>query len=131
MTLLTQRVTMNWSGDGGPAVAGSITATGDEVFAFEQILGNASNQRITQAIRKDGVNLIYLKSDIDATVDFVDGSNTTVLVGDPIELVAGVPWMWAASSGVDNPLSADAAKISVDSLAVGLLKGRGIQDATP
>lgn len=123
---LAQAIAINWSGDGSPALNGSVPLTGDGAIIADAPIINGT-QSIICGIRATGLSGLYLKSDVACTVTFRDGGGTSV---GAVTLVATVPYVWVSWLGT-IPISDYVASLSVSASAAGTLQIRGMQDTTP
>lgn len=85
---------MNW-GSGARSLAASKAYTGDLQISINQaVASDAADLEVVVAIDVSEAKVVYMKSDVDCTVETNDGGSPV----DTIALVANVPYVWTTDS---------------------------------
>ncbi len=108
----THTTRIQWtSPNGGVEVSGTVSETADaEQNRQLAIAASTPDQEFDLDFLKDDLKSIFMLATEDLTVETNAADHTG---GQQIDLVAGVPFWWALSSGVANPITADVTKIFV------------------
>ena len=123
----THRITQAWTDSIGRSITGTNYAeyTGDSQVELDMVLANDTTQPALAALRASGLQSLYMKADIAATITFQDDSGD---VGT-VTLVANKPYIWNVDSSHSIPISGDTVGFNVSSGAAGNLYFRAVQNA--
>lgn len=89
--------------DGNAVSFGVVTpGAGDDLPAEETPLVMTVQVAVDVDVDGDLLEMIALRSDTRAIVEFLDGEGVSLLA---VELAAGEPWFWVAGAGGANPLA--------------------------
>lgn len=124
----THTLVQNWT-NGGRTIQVAKPYTGDGETSREiAVPDDADDMLVNIAIDVDQVQMLYMHSDEDVTIETNNGTTPD----DTINLLAGVPLVWHASSYFDNPLTVDVTTFYVTSGGVAAtLVIEVLEDSTP
>lgn len=107
---LTHRYTFTVS-IGSQVTSRTVSLTNDSEHNLDvEVEGGSVNKRINLAFDADALTSIYIVSDVDIELTFVDG--TTSPLG--LDLEAGKPFTWYEGCGSTNPFTDDVQYVTAD-----------------
>lgn len=119
----------NWSGN-GRTLGSSNTFTGDgQESRAVAVPPTTSDQLVNFAMDVDQIKSIYMKSNVDLTVE----TNSDSAPDDTIELLAGIPYIWHTGSYFTNLLTTDvtALYLTNDGAVAAAFELEVVHDSTP
>lgn len=124
---ITHTTRIQWtSPNGGVGIAASVSESADAEQNRILAIAAANDQEFDLDFLFADLKSIFMLADQDMTVETNAADHTG---GQQIDLVAGVPFWWAESSGVTNPITANVTKIFVSAAAAGALDIRILFDS--
>ncbi len=122
-------ITRKWA-SGGASISKSETVTADgEDNRDVNVPANAANLAVAYAGDVSLLQSFYMVCSVNAVVTPRDTSNSPMA---QIDLVAGIPFVWTAGSGLDNPFASDIGSLHVGGVGStgGVLSIRSLFDST-
>ncbi len=127
--MFTHTITRKWASAGASiSKSEAVTADGEQNLDVTAP-ANATAHPVAYAIAVALLQSFYMVCTVDATITPYD---TSAVAMDPIELQAGVPYVWTIGSGLDNPFADDIGSLKIGGVGAsdGVLSVRSLYDST-
>jgi len=128
--MFTHTITRKWASAGASiSKSEAVTADGEDNRDLT-VPANAADHEVAYSKDVSLLQSFYMVSTVDVTVTPHDTVDTPMT---PIDLMAGIPFVWTSGSGLDNPFLSDIGSLHLGGVgsAAGVLSIRSLFDSTP